>query len=150
LTRWPQGRSCRGYTHDELKTMDLSNRSPGVNLTAPVTPEEATTCTHIVAYVEPEGWYYFVVKKEHTLTDGGNIFVAVDDNGNLRSPRPGSKELRRFQRQVGRTPAVTAPRAPGRIAGLVRRALSIRQPWVELILRGIKRAPLPFSPHRDP
>jgi hypothetical protein len=80
----------------ELKTMDLSNRSPGVNLTAPVTPEEAATCTHIVAYVEPEGWY-FVAKKEHVLTDGGNIFAAVDDNGNLRSPRPGSKSFAAFR-----------------------------------------------------
>lgn len=80
----------------EVKTMDISNRSEGVNLTAPVSLTERKVCTHIIVYVEPHGWY-FVAKKEHILTPSGNIFAAIDRNGTLRTPKKRSKSFVPFQ-----------------------------------------------------
>src|SRR5208283_2039972 len=48
----------------ELKAMDLDNRSPGVNLTAPLTATEIGTCTHIIVYLEPQGWVFIAKKKK--------------------------------------------------------------------------------------
>ena len=55
----------------ELKTMDTENRKAGVNLTAPVSKMERDTCTHIIVYVEPQGWV-FIARKENVLTPKGN------------------------------------------------------------------------------
>ncbi len=76
--------------------MDIANRSAGVNLTAPVTPTERTTCTHIIVYVEPHGWY-FIARKDDVLTEKGNIFAAINEKGELRKPERGSKSFARFQ-----------------------------------------------------
>jgi hypothetical protein len=89
------GKVCR----IELKVMDLANRSRGVNLTAPVAPMEQT-CTHIIVYVEPHGGY-FIAQKNDVLTDNGNIFAAVNANGELRKPQHGSKSFARFQNAWG-------------------------------------------------
>ena len=80
----------------ELKSMDISNRSPGVNLTAPVTPEERKKCSHIVVYVEPEG-RFFVARKQNILTDKGNIFAAINAKGELSTPRENSKSFARYE-----------------------------------------------------
>lgn len=80
----------------ELKAMDLDNRSPGVNLTAPLTKTEISTCTHIIVYLEPKGWV-FIAKKEDVLTPKGNIFAAVNDKGDLRKPKKGKKSFAPFK-----------------------------------------------------
>ncbi len=80
----------------ELKTMDTENRAAGVNLTAPLTETERSTCTHIIVYVEPQGWV-FIAKKQNVLTPKGNIFAAVDDKGNLRQPKKGKKSFTPFK-----------------------------------------------------
>ncbi len=80
----------------ELKAMDTENRSAGVNLTAPLTETEINTCTHIIVYLEPQGWV-FIAKKENVLTPKGNIFAALDENGNLRQPKEGSKSFAPFK-----------------------------------------------------
>lgn len=88
----PTGTVCR----IELKAMDIANRSAGVNLTAPVSDSECANCTHIIAYVEPHGWY-FIARKEDVLTENNNIFAAINDRGELRVPRDGSKSFARFR-----------------------------------------------------
>jgi len=80
----------------ELKTMDIGNRSKGVNLTAPVSPTERRHCTHIVAYVEPHGWF-FIARKDRVLTEGGNIFAAINERGELRKPRGNSMSFATFK-----------------------------------------------------
>jgi len=80
----------------ELKAMDTENRSAGVNLTAPLTETEINTCSHIIAYLEPQGWV-FIAKKKKVLTPGGNIFAAMDESGNLRQPKKGSKSFAPFK-----------------------------------------------------
>ena len=80
----------------ELKAMDLDNRSPGVNLTAPLTGTEIGTCTHIIVYLEPQGWV-FIAKKKKVLTKSHGIFAAVDKSGNLRRPREGSFSFTPFK-----------------------------------------------------
>ena len=84
----------------ELKTMDIDNRSKGVNLTAPVSPTERNHCTHIVVYVEPKGWF-FIARKDRILTDAGNIFAAINENGERRKPRGESKSFAKFQNAWG-------------------------------------------------
>lgn len=74
----------------EVKAMDANNRSG--NFTAPLTPTERKTCTHVVVYVEPQG-LVFVARKKRILTKGGNIFAPVDRTGVLRKPKKGSKSF---------------------------------------------------------
>lgn len=80
----------------ELKTMDIQNRTAGSNLTAPVSATERRTCTHIIVYVEPHGWY-FIARKNQVLTPNGNVFAALNRQRQLRTPEPGSKSFARFQ-----------------------------------------------------
>jgi len=75
--------------YSELKTMDLSNRGEDTNLTATVSKSEQKTCTHIIVYLEPEG-RYFIARKDKILTAKGNVFAAIDVEGNLRKPRASS------------------------------------------------------------
>jgi len=76
----------------ELKAMDKQNRAEKVNLTATLTSRERDTCTHIIAYVEPEG-DIFIAKKENILTKKGNIFCAMKSCGEYSNPRPNSKSF---------------------------------------------------------
>lgn len=80
----------------ELKTMDADNRSPGTNLTAPVSAKERETCTHIIVYLEPIG-RYFIARKQLILTQKGNIFAATDQGGNLRRPRANSQSFAKYE-----------------------------------------------------
>jgi hypothetical protein len=80
----------------ELKTMDNDNRGAGSNLTAPVSPKERESCTHIIVYLEPEG-RYFIARKDKILTNKGNIYAATDNSGNLRKPREGSFSFSRYE-----------------------------------------------------
>ena len=80
----------------ELKSMDISNRVPNANLTAPVSPVEQQRCTHIVVYVEPEGMF-FIARKDRILTPNGNIFAALNAKRQLRTPKPGSKSFAPFR-----------------------------------------------------
>lgn len=82
----------------ELKAMDIANRTKEANLTAPVSPTEQRTCTHIVIYVEPHGWF-FVARKDRILTDKGNIFAALNKDRQLRTPKKGSKSFASFKDQ---------------------------------------------------
>lgn len=59
----------------ELKTMDNDNRGADSNLTAPVSPKERESCTHIIVYLEPEG-RYFIARKDKVLTIRG-IFTRL-------------------------------------------------------------------------
>lgn len=80
----------------ELKTMDNDNRGPGSNLTAPVSPKERESCTHIIVYLEPEG-RYFIARKDKILTKKGNIYAATDSNGGLRGYRESSYSFARYE-----------------------------------------------------
>lgn len=80
----------------EIKAMDIDNRAEGVNLTAPVSKKEQRTCTHIVAYVEPHGWY-FIARKDRVITNKGNIHATITPEGKLRPPRRGSKSLTHYK-----------------------------------------------------
>ena len=81
----------------ELKTMDLENRGPQSNLTAPVSPKERENCSHIIVYLEPEG-RYFIARKDKILTTKGNIFAAVNKVGNkLRAPKNDSFSFVRYE-----------------------------------------------------
>ena len=79
----------------EVKAMDISNRSTGVNLSAPLSKSEARACTHVIAYVEPQG-LVFIARKQSVLTRGGNIFAAIDKSGSLRKTRKGSRSFAPF------------------------------------------------------
>lgn len=79
----------------ELKSMDVRNRTSDGNLTAPVSPTERETCTHIVVYAEPHGWF-FIARKKKVLTAKGNVYAALNDERSLRKPREGSKSLTHF------------------------------------------------------
>jgi hypothetical protein len=76
----------------ELKSMDIANRGPGTNLTAPVSVFEQRSCTHIVVYVEPGGWF-FVARKDKILTPAGNIFAALNQKRELRTPKKDSRSF---------------------------------------------------------
>ena len=81
----------------ELKTMDLENRGPQSNLTAPVSPKERDHCTHIIVYLEPEGRYY-IARKDKILTNKGNIFAAFNKNSNkIREPKSGSHSFAKYE-----------------------------------------------------
>lgn len=80
----------------ELKAMDIRNRGRGSNLTAPVSATERRTCTHIIVYVEPNGWY-FIARKSEVLTPKGNVFAALHQHGGLRTLKSGSKSFARFK-----------------------------------------------------
>lgn len=80
----------------ELKTMDSSNRSKDSNLTAPVSPKERDTCTHIIVYLEPIG-QYFIARKDRILTPKGNIFAATNDKGELRKQKEDSYSFAKYQ-----------------------------------------------------
>ncbi len=80
----------------ELKSMDITNRAANANLTAPISVVEQQRCSHIVVYVEPEGWF-FVARKDRVITPGGNIFAALDVDRRLRTPRDGSKSFAPFR-----------------------------------------------------
>lgn len=80
----------------EVKAMDISNRGEGVNLTAPVSAKERASCTHIIVYLEPVG-DFFVARKGEILTEGGNIFAAINENAELRTPREESRSFAKFK-----------------------------------------------------
>ncbi|MFZ4775983.1 MAG: hypothetical protein ACOYM3_11495 [Terrimicrobiaceae bacterium] len=80
----------------ELKTMDITNRTSAGNLTAPVTKTEQKRCTHIVIYVEPDGWY-FIARKAEILTENGNVFAALNKQRQLRTPMTCSKSFAKFK-----------------------------------------------------
>jgi len=80
----------------ELKSMDISNRTPNGNLTAPISPKEQVSCSHIVIYVEPHGWF-FIAKKEDIITEHGNIFAALNEKRELRKSRDKSKSFAKYQ-----------------------------------------------------
>lgn len=80
----------------ELKTMDKRNRRKGVNLTASVTKKEAESCTHIIAYVEPDG-DFFIARKREVITNKGNIFASIRDDGSYRISKQNSKSFVNFK-----------------------------------------------------
>ena len=81
----------------ELKTMDLDNRGPQSNLTAPLSLKERETCTHIIVYLEPVG-RYFIARKDKILTNEGNIFAAINkDRSALRKPKENSFSFARYE-----------------------------------------------------
>jgi hypothetical protein len=80
----------------ELKTMDSSNRGKDSNLTAPVSPKEQNTCTHIIVYLEPKG-QYFIARKDRILTSKGSIFAATNEKGELRVPRENSNSFTNYE-----------------------------------------------------
>lgn len=80
----------------ELKTMDIANRGAKSNLTAPVSKMERDSCTHIIAYIEPEG-RYFIARKDKILTPKGNIFAAIDEKGIFRKPKSSGHSFAKFE-----------------------------------------------------
>lgn len=80
----------------ELKTMDIDNRSEGVNLTALVSAHEKKTCTHIIAYIEPKG-RFFIARKDKILTSKGSIFAALKKDGSFSKPRKDSKSFTPYE-----------------------------------------------------
>ena len=83
----------------ELKTMDMDNRGPKSNLTAPVSKNEREQCTHIIIYLEPIG-RFFIARKDKILTKKGNVFAAINKERNdLTTPRNQSFSFANFENQ---------------------------------------------------
>lgn len=76
----------------ELKTMDIDNRKTGGNLTAVLTTNEIKTCTHIIIYVEPDG-FCFIAPKNKILTSKGSVFASLNNKREFRAPRANCKNF---------------------------------------------------------
>jgi hypothetical protein len=80
----------------EVKAMDIDNRSEGVNLTSKISPTEYDTCTHVIIYVEPKGWF-FIARKAKIVTHSSSVFAALDRNGELRKPNENKLSFAKYK-----------------------------------------------------
>ena len=62
---------------------------------------EKHTCTHIIVYVEPQGWVFITLKRR--LSPQGQHIRCPGYKGNLRQPKEGEEEFHAVQEQMGRT-----------------------------------------------